>query len=129
MPKKCSAIKKQKIKLLTNKFFEDSVREVMGLKETTEPEELYMATDLLRNANDYKNIYPDDEIADMIAQKARVDELYLSKILASTTKTLQDIIHVHEDGYIRRTTKVFEAITAELTRRALFGDQYQSDTK
>ena len=127
--KRSSTLKmQQRISLLTKNAYENAVREVNCLPEGDAfQEELYIAMDMMRHPDDFDS---DEEVyQNVLAAKNEVDRIYLETLLKTSTRTLEDIIIVHESGHIKRTPKVLEAIKSELARRALFGDVYQSDTK
>jgi hypothetical protein len=120
---------KEKIRDLTRDAYRDAVCDVWGIDRSDSDnyrEVCIMMQDVEEDGA--KDLCAEERYNEIMGKKAQSSAKYLENLLISNTKTLEDIIIVHENGFIRRTDKVLEAVKSELTRRALFGDQYQSDT-
>ena len=128
MKKGCSPALKKRALAITNKLFEDCVREVMGL-HTEDPDELRMTMDFVRTAKHAQNDldYGYEEIQEMIRAATAVSDLYQEKIKALSTKDLYDILNSHERGGTKRAARTMDTILSELARRAIMDDSSESD--
>lgn len=129
MTKKFSKAMLERVSALTKLLFSDSVKEVMGIQDESNDDDLQMIMDMLRHAKDYEGVYSDEEIADMLKKKVQVDDLYLQKMLSLSTTQLEEIMVVHDNGNIKRMAKTVEAILSELASRTILNDTSESDTK
>ena len=65
----------------------------------------------------------------IIKAKNLTDGIYLDKLKELPTKTIEDILFVHERGRIKRAQRTIETLLQELARRTLLGDSSESDSK
>lgn len=130
MAKKCSKALRKRTSDLTNKIFEDCVREVLGLQDESS-EALKEAMDIVRFGTFllFRQDHDDIVVKDMVSNRSKVDDLYQVKIAQLPTKQLNEILKSHElQGGIKRTKRTIETIISELARRTILGDTYQSDS-
>ena len=116
----------KRIGKLTNKCFEEAVKEVTGLDDDTSSDDVKTMIDFIRSTKLFGDLYDEEELLNFAHTKENVDDLYLQKILRLTSRQLEDIITVHEADYITRMPKTIEAILSELTRRSILGDSSKS---
>lgn len=75
--------------------------------------------------NRYELTDPEYGFNMMVEEEKRIiGEFYLRQICALPTKTLQNIILLHENDLMYRFPKTIEVILTELTRRALVKEIY-----
>lgn len=120
----------KRINSITSDIFKQSVVEVMDIKDVTE-EQLQDFMSKVRRASLSFAAWvteEDGDVADIVEKKEKIDELYLSKMIALSTKDLIDILFLHEHHKPRRAQRTLEAVTSELARRSLLDDSSQSDT-
>lgn len=127
MPKRYTKALHERVKKTTSDIFEKSVRTVLGLQNES-ISELQEAMHTLRAAKSYAGLYPEEEIKDMEMAKVEVDEMYLQLIMELSTKSLEEILFIHDTGHIKRMPRTLEAIISEIARRSLLGDTCVSDT-
>ena len=96
-------------------------------KDVTEEQLQDFMSKIRRMSLNYVAWFEDEDIAEMIDKKEKIDELYLNKMIALPTKDLMDILFLHEHHKPRRAERTLEAITSELARRSLLDDSSQSD--
>ena len=119
----------KRISSLTNQIFKQSIVEVMDIKDATEEELQDFMSKVRRASLSYASWSDDDgDVADIIAKKEKIDELYLNKMIALPTKDLTDILFLHEFNKPKRAQRTLEAIISEIARRSLLDDSSQSDT-
>lgn len=131
MARKFSKAMYKRVATLTNKIFIDSVKEVFHLDDSTSQHELNRTLYNIRyvTTSISMDIYPPEEVNEILKAKERVDELYLNKMLSLSNLQLEEILVVHDKGEIKRMQKTIEAIISELTRRSVFSDTNESDNK
>lgn len=118
-----------RVKKATNKTFVDAVKKVLKLTGGPRSYEVTEAIYGLRTLKFNAAMMPTDEAKPLLAVKEEVDNVYLQDILTLPTKILEDILTVHEFGTIKRASRTLESIIYELTRRSIFDDTSESDTK
>lgn len=112
----------------TDTIFKDCVRAVLGITSDS-LEDLQSGMDIIRHAHLHADIYDIKELQEMRDARTAVDDMYLNKITQLPTKSLIEIIIVHEEGKIKRAKRTVETILSEMARRELFGDTNESDLK
>ena len=117
----------KRVSFLTTEIFKQSIIEIMDIKDVTEEQLQDFMSKIRRMSLSYVAWFEDEDIAEMIDKKEKIDELYLNKMIALPTKDLMDILFLHEHHKPRRAERTLEAITSELARRSLLDDSSQSD--
>ena len=118
----------KRISSLTNEIFKQSIIEVMDVKDATDEEIQDLMANVRRATFHSRVSYEvEHEFEEILKKKEAIDELYLTKIVALSTKDLVDVLYLHEHKKPERAPRTLEAITSEIARRSLLDDSSQSD--
>lgn len=128
--KKRYATKKliEKTQKITNSLYESSIEELAEFTKPREIGDIHQFASNLRNRRIWKT-WNEEEDKQWEVLQERVDILYLEKMITLPSKTIEDILFLHERMKPRRAPRTVEALISELTRRSLLDDVSQSDTK
>lgn len=134
MKRKFSKAMGKRVGQLTNRIFNDSVKEVMGFDGSESEQDLLdtiadlrWVTMKLSIDDPYSTV--DQQMLDLKDKKQQVDDLYLKRLCGLSSSQLQEIVICHENGHIKRMQKTIEAILFELASREMLGDTSKSDSR
>lgn len=131
MKRKYSKAMRQRVGELTQRLFEDAVKEIVGIEEVETEQDLNDTIMDLRWAGRAAeaNMTMDEDVVRLYEQKKQIDDLYLKKLVSLSDSELQEIMICHNEGEIKRAGRTIEAILSEMASRTIFGHSAESESK
>lgn len=127
MKRKFSRAMGQRVGELTERIFNDAIRDVMQLDSNFPLDDIVYELRYAKLKLFFGSVEP--ETAKLLEQKKEIDDLYLQKLCGLSSEQLQEIVLTHEAGVIVRAPKTIESILSELASREIFGDSTESDSR
>ena len=105
---------------LTNKLYKDSLYDISGIDSQKNED----VSSIIKRINEHKLGFKidRDDVKYVESLRVKVDDLYLQKMIALTTKELEDILFLHSRKSPRRAERTIDAINSELARRFIVDD-------